>query len=87
MHLGRKYYSLVLCAPTPVLHKRWLDLIVKQQQAMRDRSMVFDTVTLSEGFFHGPNKVNCAAPFSKVFSFRIMLRSDWPPLFFFHFIF
>ncbi|KAF5383621.1 hypothetical protein D9615_003552 [Tricholomella constricta] len=64
MHLGRKYYNLVLWAPTPVLHKKWLELIVKQQQAMRERSMIFDTVTLSDGFFYGPNKVNCAAPFN-----------------------
>jgi len=28
--------------------------------------MVFDTVTLSEGFFSGPNKVNCAAPYSEL---------------------
>ena len=27
--------------------------------------MVFETVTLSEGFFVGNNHVNCAAPFSK----------------------
>ncbi|GLB41840.1 putative protein with domain found in Dishevelled, Egl-10, and Pleckstrin [Lyophyllum shimeji] len=64
MHLGRKYYNLVLWAPSPVLHKKWLDLIVKQQQLMRERSMIFDTVTLSDGFFYGPNKVNCAAPFN-----------------------
>jgi hypothetical protein len=31
--------------------------------------MIFDTVTLSEGFFAGPNKVNCAAPFSQCFFF------------------
>jgi hypothetical protein len=30
---------------------------------MRLRSLVFDTVTLSEGFFMGPNRVNCTAPF------------------------
>ena len=27
--------------------------------------MIFDNVTLSEGFFVGHNKVNCAAPYSK----------------------
>ncbi|KAG5647488.1 hypothetical protein DXG03_009424 [Asterophora parasitica] len=64
IHLGRKSYSLVLWAPTAPLHKKWLDLIVKQQQATRDRSTIFDTVTLSDGFFHGANKVNCAAPFN-----------------------
>jgi hypothetical protein len=30
---------------------------------MRLRSLVFDTVTLSEGFVMGPNRVNCAALF------------------------
>ncbi|KAG6902575.1 hypothetical protein C0995_014582 [Termitomyces sp. Mi166 len=64
MHLGRKFYNLVLWAPTPVLHKKWLDLIVKQQTVLRERSMIFDTVVLNEGFFHGPNRVNCAAPFN-----------------------
>ncbi|KAG6822930.1 hypothetical protein H0H92_012000 [Tricholoma furcatifolium] len=64
MHLGRKYYNIVLWAPTPVLHKKWLDLIVKQQTVLRERSMLFDTVVLNEGYFFGPNKVNCAAPFN-----------------------
>ncbi|KAG6805718.1 hypothetical protein H0H87_003736, partial [Tephrocybe sp. NHM501043] len=64
MHLGRKYYNLVLWAPTPVLHKKWLDLIVKQQTVLRERSMIFDTVVLNEGYFYGANKVNCAAPFN-----------------------
>ena len=31
---------------------------------MRDRSYIFETVPLSEGFFIGVNKVNCAAPMS-----------------------
>ena len=32
---------------------------------MRERSLIFITATISEGFFVGANKVNCAAPFSK----------------------
>lgn len=32
---------------------------------MHERSTVFETVTLCEGFFIGPNSVNCAAPFSE----------------------
>lgn len=27
--------------------------------------MVFDTATVSEGFFLGTNRVNCAAPFGE----------------------
>ena len=75
IHLGRKYYNLVLWAGTPMSHKKWLEAIYKQQQAMRDRSMIFDVVTLSEGFFVGHNKVNCAAPYGEFpfFSFLFFL--------------
>ncbi|KAJ7149739.1 RhoGEF Rgf2 [Mycena crocata] len=62
-HLGRKTYSLVLWANSALAQRKWVEHIAKQQTAMRERSMVFDTVALSEGFF-GANKVNCAAPFS-----------------------
>ncbi|KAJ7464623.1 RhoGEF Rgf2 [Mycena latifolia] len=62
-HLGRKTYSLVLWANSALAQRKWVEHITKQQVAMRERSMVFDTVALSEGFF-GANKVNCAAPFS-----------------------
>ena len=65
IHLGRKFYNLVLWAGTPMSHKKWLEAIYKQQQVMRDRSTIFDVVTLSEGFFVGHNKVNCAAPYGK----------------------
>ncbi|KAJ7698948.1 CNH domain-containing protein [Mycena rosella] len=62
-HLGRKNYSVVLSANSALAQRKWVENITKQQAAMRERSMVFDTVALSEGFF-GANKVNCAAPFS-----------------------
>lgn len=65
MHLGRKYYNLVLWANSSLNQRKWLESITKQQQAMKDRSMIFDTVPLSEGFFVGPNKVNCAAPYGE----------------------
>ncbi|KAJ7804556.1 CNH-domain-containing protein [Mycena olivaceomarginata] len=62
-HLGRKAYTLVLWANSALAQRKWVENIAKQQTAMRERSMVFDTVALSEGFF-GTNKVNCAAPFN-----------------------
>ncbi|KAJ7735632.1 RhoGEF Rgf2 [Mycena maculata] len=62
-HLGRKTYNLVLWANSALAQRKWVENISKQQTAMRERSMVFDTVALSEGFF-GANKVNCAAPYS-----------------------
>jgi hypothetical protein len=67
-HLGRKAYNLVLWATSLPNQKKWVESIQKQQTNMKERSNIFDCATLSEGFFAGPNKVNCAAPFSE-FSF------------------
>jgi hypothetical protein len=67
VHLGRHYYQQTLWASTWVARKKWVENIQKQQDRMRERSMVFDTFTLSEGFFGGVNKANCAAPFSEYF--------------------
>ena len=63
VHLGRKYYQITLWASTYVSQRKWVENIQKQQDTMRERSNVFETVTLSEGFFLGVNRVNCAAPF------------------------
>ncbi|KXN92394.1 Rho1 guanine nucleotide exchange factor 1 [Leucoagaricus sp. SymC.cos] len=63
-HLGRKSYSLVLWANSILSQKKWVESIQRQQVLMTERSCYFDEVVLSEGFFAGPNKVNCAAPFS-----------------------
>jgi RHO1 GDP-GTP exchange protein 1/2 len=65
IHLGRRPYQLLLWASTPVAHRKWIDVIAKQQQIIIEKGTVFDTIPLSEGFFSGPNKVNCAAPYSK----------------------
>jgi hypothetical protein len=64
-HLGRRYYQMTLFAPTLVSQRKWMEHISKQQELMRERSTVFETQVLSEGFFVGGNKVNCAAPFSE----------------------
>ncbi|EJU03635.1 CNH-domain-containing protein [Dacryopinax primogenitus] len=64
VHLGRKGYNLTLYANTPISRKKWLENIYKRQEVLRDRSAIFDMVTLSENFFVGANKVLCACPFS-----------------------
>ncbi|KAH9832563.1 CNH-domain-containing protein [Rhodofomes roseus] len=64
VHLGRKYYQMTLWASTYVSQRKWVENIQKQQDLMHERSLVFETETLSEGFFLGPNRVNCAAPFN-----------------------
>jgi hypothetical protein len=66
-HLGRRYYQMTLYAPSVVSQRKWMEHISKQQDLMRERSTVFETEVLSEGFFVGGNKVNCAAPFSESF--------------------
>ncbi|GJE93881.1 CNH-domain-containing protein [Phanerochaete sordida] len=65
VHLGRKYYQITLWASTYVSQRKWVENIQKQQDLMRERSLVFETETLSEGFFVGVNRVNCAAPYSQ----------------------
>jgi hypothetical protein len=64
-HLGKKFYQMTLWAPTAVGQRKWVENINRQQELMRERSAVFGTDVLSEGFFTGPNKVNCAAPFAR----------------------
>lgn len=75
MHLGRKGYSMTLWASTFVGRRKWLEAIAKQQDAMRKGSMMFDMVPLSESFFLGQNKVNCAVPFSECFLLAIILQT------------
>ncbi|EFI27376.1 RhoGEF Rgf2 [Coprinopsis cinerea okayama7 len=64
IYLGRRHYHLMLWASSAVAHRKWLEAILKQQQKITEKAMIFDTVPLSEGFFSGPNKVNCAAPYN-----------------------
>ena len=65
VHLGRKFYQITLWASTYVSQRKWVEVITKQQELMKQRSTVFDTLSISEGFFVGANRVNCAAPFCK----------------------
>ncbi|KAF8311473.1 RhoGEF Rgf2 [Clavulina sp. PMI_390] len=62
IHLGRKGYTLTLWASTFVSRKKWIDAIVKQQEALRDRSTIFETWGISAGYFGPGIRVNCAAP-------------------------
>ncbi|CAL1714128.1 unnamed protein product [Somion occarium] len=65
VHLGRNYYQQTLWAGTYVSQRKWVEHITRQQEIMRERSAVFETVVLSEGFFVGAVRVNCAAPYSQ----------------------
>ncbi|ETW79216.1 hypothetical protein HETIRDRAFT_478624 [Heterobasidion irregulare TC 32-1] len=64
VHLGRKYYQITLWASTHVSQRKWVENIARQQERMRERSTFFETEALSEGFFVGLNRANCAAPFA-----------------------
>jgi len=37
---------------------------MKQQQAITEKGRAFEAIPLSEGFFSGPNRVNCATPYN-----------------------
>lgn len=75
VHLGRKFYQITLWASTYVNQRKWVDVITKQQEVMKQRSTVFDTISISEGFFIGANRVNCAAPFCE----HLYLREGHKP--------
>ena len=65
VHLGRKGYSMQLWVDTYVGRKKWLEAIDKQQLTLRDRSCVFVTESISEGFFHGLRRINCISPYGE----------------------
>lgn len=73
-YLGRKGYSMTLWASTFVSRRKWFEHIETRQEILRQRSNIFDTITLSESFFTGPNKVNCSVPFD--FGRRIIYGTD-----------
>jgi hypothetical protein len=74
-HLGRKGYSLTLWSPSWAGRKRWLDKIEERQAELRQRSLIFETSILSEGYFVGTNRATCAAPFS-TYSLREVEAAD-----------
>lgn len=63
-YLGRRGYSLTLWSASHIQRKKWLEVIDKQQQLVRERNRKIEVVTL-ETIFTGPNKVNCAAPYGE----------------------
>jgi hypothetical protein len=63
VHLGRKGYTMTLWAPTYAGRKKWLENIDARQQALKDRSKIFVTVSITDRFFVGLNKLNCAVPY------------------------
>ena len=73
-YLGRKGYSQTLWANTFVSRKKWFENIESRQEILRQRSNIFDTITLAENFFNGPSRVTCSVPFD--FGRRIIYGAD-----------
>ena len=65
MHLGRKFYQMMLWAPTHANHRKWVENITRQQDLMRERSQFFEMNVLSEGLFLSVNRAICAVPFGE----------------------
>ncbi|GAA5858311.1 hypothetical protein JCM8547_004643 [Rhodosporidiobolus lusitaniae] len=63
IHLGRRGYQITLWASTWTTRKKWLEKIEERQNELRERSLVFETLPLSAGYFVGTNRLTCAAPF------------------------
>ena len=51
MHLGLKFYQMMLWAATHANHRKWIENITRQQDLMRERSQFFEMNVLSEGLF------------------------------------
>ena len=66
IHLGKKGYSLQLWVDSFVGRKKWLEAIDKQQSILRDRSCVFTSETITEGYFGGLRKINCLSPYGEL---------------------
>ena len=66
IHLGKKGYSLQLWVDSYVGRKKWLEAIDKQQTLLRDKSQVFVSETITEGFFGGLRKINCLSPYGEL---------------------
>ncbi|KAJ9097534.1 hypothetical protein QFC19_006708 [Naganishia cerealis] len=75
-HLGRKGYYLTLWAASFAARQNWLEHIDEQQQNLRNRSRIFETVSLTDRFFVGLNKVNCASPYGMLLSSLSNLRDE-----------
>ena len=65
VHLGKKGYSMQLWVDTYVSRKKWLEHIDKQQGVLRDRSCVFVTESITDGYFCGLRKVTCLSPYGE----------------------
>ncbi|GAA5915934.1 hypothetical protein JCM6882_000184 [Rhodosporidiobolus microsporus] len=63
IHLGRRGYQITLWASTWITRRKWLEKIEERQNELRERSLVFETLPLSAGYFVGTNRLTCAAPF------------------------
>lgn len=63
IHLGRKGYTMTLWAATYVARKKWLEHIDEQHQKLRERSRIFDSVSITDRYFGPTHKLNCAVPY------------------------
>jgi hypothetical protein len=65
VHLGKKGYNMQLWVDTYVGRKKWLEAIDQQQTTLRERSCIFVTESITEGYFVGLRKIRCLSPYGK----------------------
>lgn len=64
-HLGRRGYSVTLWASTFMNRRKWLEHIHNRQKALKETKAPFELDIISDGFFIGTDKANCAVPYSQ----------------------
>lgn len=65
IHLGKKGYQMQLWVDTWMSRKKWLEYVDKQQAVLREKSTVFVSETVTEGYFMGLRKINCVSPYDQ----------------------
>ena len=71
-HLGKNAYDVTLFAPNQMARQKWLEYIDAAQMKLRARLDFLNTSVVSTGFFGGPNRVNCVAPYGTLRESRAM---------------
>lgn len=64
-HLGRRGYTITLWASTFINRRKWLEHIHNRQKVLSENKAPFELEVISDGFFVGTDKANCAVPYAQ----------------------
>ena len=82
VHLGRKFYQMMLSAATHAYHHKWIENITRQQDLMRERSQFFEMNIPLGGLFPvcEPSELRCPVQWVNVLDVELvdgLTQSRW----------